>query len=47
MQKSGCRNVRDNYAEAKKGQWFKGTAVWSAVYIDDLEGVEISGSISF
>ena len=35
------------YAEAKKGQWFKGTAVWSAVYIDDLEGVEISGSISF
>lgn len=35
------------YAEAKSGQWFKGTAVWSAVYIDDLEGVEISGSISF
>lgn len=35
------------YEEAKKGQWFKGTAVWSAVYIDDLEGVEISGSISF
>lgn len=35
------------YAEAKQGQWFKGTAVWSAVYIDDLEGVEISGSISF
>ena len=35
------------YAEAKQRQWFKGTAVWSAVYIDDLEGVEISGSISF
>ena len=35
------------YAEAKQGRWFKGTAVWSAVYIDDLEGVEISGSISF
>ena len=35
------------YSEAKQGQWFKGTAVWSAVYIDDLEGVEISGSISF
>lgn len=35
------------YSEAKSGQWFKGTAVWSAVYIDDLEGVEISGSISF
>ena len=35
------------YTEAKQGQWFKGTAVWSAVYIDDLEGVEISGSISF
>lgn len=35
------------YSEAKQGQWFKGTAVWSAVYIDDLEGVEISGSITF
>lgn len=35
------------FSEAKQGQWFKGTGVWSAVYIDDLEGVEISGSISF
>jgi len=35
------------FAEAKQGQWFKGTAVWSATYIDDLEGVDISGSISF
>ena len=35
------------FSEAKQGQWFKGTAVWKATYIDDLEGVEISGSISF
>lgn len=35
------------FAEAKKGNWFEGTAVWSAVYVDDLEGVNISGSISF
>ena len=35
------------YSEAKQGQWFKGTGVWSATYIDGLEGVEISGSISF
>ena len=35
------------YAEAKKGNWFEGTAVWSAIYIDDLEGVNISGTISF
>jgi hypothetical protein len=35
------------FSEAKQGQWFKGTGVWSATYIDDLEGVEISGSISF
>ena len=35
------------YNEAKKGQTFVGTAVWSATYVDDLEGVEISGSISF
>lgn len=35
------------FSEAKKGNWFEGTAVWSAVYIDDLEGVKISGSISF
>jgi hypothetical protein len=35
------------FSEAKKGNWFEGTAVWSAVYIDDLEGVNISGSISF
>lgn len=35
------------YADAKQGQTFSGTAVWSATYIDDLEGVEISGSITF
>lgn len=35
------------YSEAKKGNWFEGTAVWSAQYVDDLEGVSISGSISF
>ena len=35
------------YSEAKKGNWFEGTAVWSATYIDDLEGVNISGEISF
>lgn len=35
------------YAEAKQGQWFKGAAVWHATYIDDLEGVDISGSITF
>jgi hypothetical protein len=35
------------FAEAKKGNWFEGTAVWSAEYVDDLEGVNISGSISF
>jgi hypothetical protein len=35
------------FAEAKQGNWFMGTAVWSAMYVDDLEGVNISGSISF
>lgn len=43
-------NVQVNFppfAEAKKGNWFEGTAVWSATYVDDLEGVNISGSISF
>lgn len=35
------------FSEAKKGNWFEGTAVWSARYVDDLEGVNISGSISF
>lgn len=35
------------FAEAKKGQSFEGTGVWTATYIDDLESVEISGSISF
>ena len=47
---SRIANVSVNFppfSEAKKGQTFKGTAVWSATYIDDLEGVEISGSITF
>ena len=35
------------FSEAKVGQSFKGTAVWKATYIDDLERVEISGAISF
>lgn len=35
------------FSEAKKGNWFEGTAVWSARYVDDLEGVRVSGSISF
>ena len=35
------------FSEAKVGNWFKGTAVWSAHYIDDLEGCDVSGSISF
>ena len=35
------------YAEAKKGQSFEGTGVWSATYVDDLESVSISGSITF
>ena len=43
-------NIQINFppfSEAKKGNWFEGTAVWSATYVDDLEGVNISGSISF
>ena len=43
-------NIQVNFppfSEAKKGNWFEGTAVWSAQYVDDLEGVNISGSISF
>ena len=35
------------FSEAKKGNSFEGTAVWSATYIDDLESVAVSGSISF
>lgn len=35
------------YAQAKKGNSFEGVAVWSAVYVDDFEGVEVSGSIAF
>lgn len=35
------------FSEAKKGNSFEGTAVWTATYIDDLEGVSVSGSISF
>lgn len=35
------------FSEAKKGNTFEGTAVWSATYTDDLEGVSISGSINF
>lgn len=35
------------FSEAKVGQSFRGTAVWSATYIRDLDSVEVSGSISF
>lgn len=35
------------FAQAKVGQTFQGTAVWKAYYIDDLEGVDISGEIAF
>lgn len=35
------------FSEAKVGNTFQGTAVWKATYVDDLEGVEVSGSISF
>lgn len=35
------------YSQAKKGNTFEGVAVWKARYIDDLEGVELSGSVTF
>ena len=35
------------FSEAKKGNSFEGIAVWSAVYIDDLESVTVTGSVSF
>lgn len=35
------------FAEVKKGQSIEGSGVWSAVYVDDLESVDITGSISF
>lgn len=35
------------FSVAKKGQSFEGVGVWQATYVDDLEKVEISGSISF
>lgn len=35
------------FSVAKKGNSFEGMAVWSANYVDDLESVFISGSISF
>lgn len=35
------------YSQAKKGNSFEGTAVWSARFVDDLEGFDISGTISF
>lgn len=36
-----------SYNIAKKGNSFEGVAVWSAIYVDDFEGVEVSGSIAF
>ena len=35
------------FSEAKKGQSIEGTGVWSAVFVDDLESVSVSGSITF
>lgn len=35
------------FAEAKQGNKFVGTAVWSAGYVDDFGAVDVSGSISF
>ena len=35
------------YATAKQGNKFVGTAVWSAKYVDDFGGVDVSGSINF
>lgn len=35
------------FSEAKKGQSFQGTAVWSATYIDDLESVSLTGAVTF
>lgn len=35
------------FAEAKVGNTFKGSMVWSAKYVDDLGGVEMTGSIEF
>ena len=35
------------FSEAKKGNSFEGIAVWSATYIDDLESVTVTGSITF
>lgn len=35
------------FGEVKVGNSIKGTAVWKATYIDDLDSVEISGTLSF
>lgn len=35
------------YTTAKQGNKFVGTAVWSAKYVDDFGGVDVSGSINF
>ena len=35
------------FSEAKVGNSLQGTAVWKGKYIDDLESVDISGSITF
>lgn len=53
IQKIGYTHLTDTaldfppFSEAKKGQSIEGTGVWSARYIDDLESVDISGTISF
>ncbi len=53
IQKIGYARLTDTaldfppFSEAKKGQSIEGTGVWSARYIDDLESVNISGTISF
>lgn len=43
-------NIATNFppfSEAKQGNSLKGTAVWSATYVDDLGEVSMTGSISF
>lgn len=35
------------FSEAKQGNKFVGTAVWTARYIDDFGGVDVSGEITF
>lgn len=44
---SGISTTFPPFSEAKQGNKFVGTAVWSANYTDDLGGVEMTGRIGF